>query len=77
MTNIRGLDPIPRGWDDAVPRDERAALESIRRAANAVRVLNKRRLPDGAARKRMADATASYEQLLNEKQQRWENPPLF
>lgn len=77
MTSIKGLDPIPRAWDDRIPSDERPYLEDIRRASNAVRVLRRRGRPHASAQFRLEAALAAYKAMQEQKDHDHMNPGLF
>lgn len=77
MTNIKGLDPIPRGYHPDVAAEHIPFLEDIRRASNAVRVLRRRGLPHATAELRLQQACDRYSERIAQEEHERSNPPLF
>lgn len=77
MANIRGLDPFPRSDFEGVPRSQRAALEDIRRAGNAVRWARKHGKPTAPFDYAFKCACERLEQIIERDEQAQRNPRLF
>lgn len=77
MTNIKGLDRIPRGYSPEIPRHHVQYLEDIRRAGNAVRALRNLGKDTSAARFRMKEACERFDAMVSRETWERENPTLF
>lgn len=77
MTNIKGLDPFPRLDYAAVPPSQRAALEDIRRAGNAVRWARRNGRPVAAFQLTFRRACDRLDRIVEQEEHDRSNPGLF
>lgn len=77
MANIRGLDPFPRLDYADVPTSQRAALEDVRRAGNAVRWARRNGKNTSSFDYAFKRACERLEQIIQADEHAYQNPGLF
>lgn len=77
MTSTRGLDPFPRNEHPDLPVRQRAALEEVRRAGNAVRWARRNGKPVQSFQYAFTRACQGLEEIVQAEEDARNNPPLF